>query len=90
MRDESDTIIDPSKRVSPTSPEKLDESSSPSNLEKMPAIKISRRESASGESQKDTSTSAATAIVKETQKLFEEEDSLHGATTDLGGTTIPA
>ena len=28
--------------------------------------------------------------VKETQKVFEEEDSLHGATTDLGGTTIPA
>ena len=91
MRDESDPIIDPSKHVSPPSPEKLDECSPPSNLEKRPAIlKTSRRESTLGEGQKDASTSAAATTVKETQKVFEEEDSLHGATTDLGGTTIPA
>ena len=93
MRDESDPIIDPSKHVSPPSPEKLDECSPPSDLEKRPAIlKTSRRESTSGEGQKDASISAAntSTAVKVTQKVFEEEDSLHGATTDLGGTTIPA
>ena len=61
------------------------------NFEKKSAVLTSKRESVSAnvsaEGQKDALTSAA---VKDTQRVFEEEDSLHGATTDLGGTTIPA
>ena len=65
-------------------------------LEKKAAkIPISKRYSISDEVQEEGTTSGATAAAaaaaaKETQKVYEEEDSLHGATTDLGGTTIPA
>ena len=65
------------------------------NFEKKSTILTSKRESVSAsanisaEGQKDALTSAA-AAVKDTQRVFEEEDSLHGATTDLGGTTTPA
>ena len=86
--DETSTSAKPD--LSTSSLGKLQESpSSPSsmnNFGKKSAVTTSKSDSiiVKAEDQKEVKE------VKETQKVFEEEDSLHGATTDLGGTTIPA